>query len=182
MSTATTVRVRTLGAAAALAALAAVAVPTAASASAPARTAASAKAAVATPRCATANLRFSVSPQAISRNQAAENVKLTNKGSRTCALLGFPGVDLKTNYGTESVPRSKKSARLVTLRPGASAVFGIDYPVNRTGGSGVRVESIVVTPPNETHSVTLAWTGGTLPVTDGSGPGLTVNPVVPAAR
>ena len=136
----------------------------------------------AAPRCATANLGFSIGPdsgpQSVGDTTAAEVVKLTNKGGSSCAMDGFPGVDLRTNYGTISVPRSKQAPQLVTLSPGASALFDIDYTVNNTGGSGVRVETMVITPPNETHSATLAWSVGTLPVTDGSGSMIQVDPVV----
>ncbi|MBC3842884.1 DUF4232 domain-containing protein [Streptacidiphilus sp. 4-A2] len=135
--------------------------------------------------CTTAHLAFGIGPdsgpQAVGDTTAAEVVKLTNTGSADCAMHGFPGVDLNTNAGTIPVPRSKQTPRSVTLAPGASALFTIDYAVNNTGGSGVRVDTMVITPPNETHSHTLAWSEGTLPVTDGagSGPGLDVDPVVP---
>ena len=138
--------------------------------------------AVTAARCSTANLGFAIGPdsgpQSVGDTTAAEVVKLTNKGSASCALRGFPGVDLKTNAGTLSVPRSGKAPKLVTLAPGASALFDINYTVNNTGGSGVRVETMVITPPNETHSHTLAWDQGTLPATDGSGSFITVGPVV----
>ena len=133
--------------------------------------------------CTTAHLAFGIGPdsgpQSVGDTTAAEVVKLTNRGSASCAMRGFPGVDLKTNAGTLSVPRSGKAPQLVTLAPGASALFDINYTVNNTGGSGVRVETMVITPPNETHSSTLAWDQGTLPVTDGSGSFITVDPVVP---
>jgi hypothetical protein len=133
-------------------------------------------------RCTTAHLGFSIGPdsgpQSVGDTTAAEVVKLTNKGGAACALDGFPGVDLRTNAGTFSVPRSKKTPKPVTLAPGASALFSIDYTVNNTGGSGIRVETMVITPPNETHSATLAWDQGTLPVTDGSGSFIDVDPVV----
>ena len=136
-----------------------------------------------TVRCDTSNLGFSIGPdsgvQAVGDTVGYEVVKLTNKGSGSCALLGFPGVDLKTNYGTVSVPRGAQTPKEVVLKPGRSALFTIDYPVNSTGGSGIKVESMVITPPNETHSYTMAWSEGTLPVTDGSGPSLLkVYPVV----
>lgn len=135
--------------------------------------------------CTTAHLGFGIGPdsgpQAVGDTTAAEVVKLTNNGSASCTMRGFPGVDLKTNAGTFSVPRAKQSPQTVTLAPGASALFSIDYTVNNTGGSGVRVDSMVITPPNETHSYTLAWNQGTLPVTDGSGSFINVTPVTPFA-
>ncbi|QMU67486.1 DUF4232 domain-containing protein [Streptacidiphilus sp. P02-A3a] len=133
-------------------------------------------------RCTTAHLGFAIGPdsgpQAVGDTSAAEVVKLTNNGGSSCVMHGFPGVDLKTNYGTVAVARAEQTPRTITVAPGASALFSIDYPVNNTGGSGVRVDSMVITPPNETHSYTLAWNQGTLPATDGSGPSLDVTPVV----
>ncbi len=136
--------------------------------------------------CTTAHLGFGIGPdsgpQAVGDTTAAEVVKLTNNGSASCSMHGFPGVDLKTNYGTVPVARAKQTPQTVTLAPGASALFSINYPVNNTGGTGVGVESMVITPPNETHSYTLTWSEGSLPVTDGSGgPTLDVTPVVPFA-
>lgn len=131
--------------------------------------------------CRTANLGFGIGPdsgpQAVGDKTAAEVVKLTNKGPAACSMIGFPGVDLKTNAGTISVPREKKTPKLVTLKPGQSAVFDITYEVNNTGGSGVRVETMVITPPNETHSASLAWSEGSLPATNEPGPGVSVDPV-----
>ena len=131
--------------------------------------------------CRTADLGFGYGPdggpQAVGDTSASEVVKLTNNGRATCALRGFPGVDLKTNAGTISVPRTHDKPALVTLKPGANALFDVVYPVNNTGGSGVRVDTLVITPPNETHSHTLPWNLGTLPASDSPTPGVTVGPV-----
>lgn len=55
---------------------------------------------------------------------------------------------------------------------------GADGGGSASGGSGIRVTTIVVTAPNDTAQATVAWPGGTLPVTDGSGGGaLTIGPV-----
>jgi hypothetical protein len=77
------------------------------------------------------------------------------------------------------VPRSGQSPRRVVLQPGQSAVFDVIYPVNTDNGSGIRVTSMVITLPNETHSRTLAWGEGTLPVGAGASKGLVVDPVSP---
>lgn len=61
--------------------------------------------------------------------------------------------------------------------------FGITYPINDSGGSGVRITGLVVTPPDETKSVTLDWPGGSsLPVTDGSGTPVRVGPLGSAGQ
>ncbi|MYW06305.1 DUF4232 domain-containing protein, partial [Streptomyces sp. SID3343] len=59
-----------------------------------------------------------------------------------------------------------------------SVSFGIDYPANDTGGSGVRITGIQVTPPGETETVPLQWPGAaSLPVTDGAGSPVKVTPM-----
>jgi hypothetical protein len=110
-------------------------------------------------------------------------VELTNGGGRDCTIYGYAGVDLKTNAGTVSATRTGQQATSVVLKNGKSIAFPINYPFNKSGGSGVRITGLVVTPPNETKSVTLNWPGAaTLPVTDGSGSPVKVGPVGSAGQ
>ncbi|PAK23054.1 hypothetical protein CJD44_31295 [Streptomyces sp. alain-838] len=110
-------------------------------------------------------------------------VDLKNGGGRDCSLAGHAGVDLKTNSGTLSAERTGQPAPLVVLKDGERTTFGITYPINDSGGSGVRITGLVVTPPDETKSVTLDWPGGaTLPVTDGSGTPVQVGPLGSAGQ
>ncbi|WP_121709367.1 DUF4232 domain-containing protein [Streptomyces sp. E5N91] len=110
-------------------------------------------------------------------------VDLKNGGGRDCSLAGYAGVDLKTNSGTVSAERTGDPAPRVVLKDGETVTFGITYPVNDSGGSGVRVTGLVVTPPDETKSVTLDWPGGaSLPVTDGSGTPVRVGPLGSAGQ
>ncbi|MGX1028993.1 hypothetical protein RKD37_004300 [Streptomyces ambofaciens] len=110
-------------------------------------------------------------------------VDLRNGGGRECSLAGYAGVDLKTNSGTLSAERTGESAPSVVLADGETVTFGITYPMNDSGGSGVRITGLVVTPPNETKSVTLDWPGAaTLPVTDGSGTPVRVGPLGSAGQ
>jgi hypothetical protein len=103
-------------------------------------------------------------------------VNLKNTGSATCSLKGFPGADLKSKDGTVSAQRSKLAAPLVSVRPGEETRFTLHYPPNNSGGSGETFTGLVVTPPNETHSRTLPVSIN-VPVSDGSGPAVTVDPV-----
>ncbi|WP_319196867.1 DUF4232 domain-containing protein [Streptomyces sp. DK15] len=69
------------------------------------------------------------------------------------------------------------------LKKGTAVSFGVNYPLDTTGGSGVRVTGLVVTPPDETKSVTLTWPGAaTLPVTDGTGSPIKVGPIGSAGQ
>ncbi|WP_268220441.1 DUF4232 domain-containing protein [Streptomyces sp. EMB24] len=110
-------------------------------------------------------------------------VEFTNGGGRDCTLTGYAGVDLKTNAGSLSAERTGEKAPSVTLKGGKSVWFAVTYPVNDSGGSGARVTGLIVTPPNETKSVTLAWPGtASLPVTDGSGTPVQVGPIGSAGQ
>lgn len=103
------------------------------------------------------------------QSESRVDVTFTNNGGSACSLYGYPGVDLKTNDGTMSVPRKSGATKTqVTLTPGQHTVAVVEYPANNSGGTGVGITSMVVTPPNETHPVTVSWPGGSLPVTDGS--------------
>ncbi|MFD6585935.1 hypothetical protein ACFWED_03520 [Streptomyces anulatus] len=65
------------------------------------------------------------------------------------------------------------------LKEGETAAFHITFPVNNnSGGSGVRLTDMAVTPPNEIEPFTLTWPAGTLAVTDGEDSGkLEISPV-----
>lgn len=112
--------------------------------------------------CKTSQLAMSVSG---SMAEGDRVVHLKNTGSDTCTLKGFPGVDLKGKDGTFSADRSKLEAPTVNVKPGAETRFTLHAPRNDSGGHGVTMTSMVVTPPNETHSKTLR-VGINLPVTD----------------
>src|SRR5690606_36585946 len=110
--------------------------------------------------------------------------EFVNEGGRDCSLVGYAGVDLKTNYGTLSAERTGEEPTTIILEDGEGVSFAVSYPINNSGGSGIRVTGLVVTPPNETKSVTLDWPGGaSLPVTDGSDSGsLKVGPMGSAGQ
>ncbi|MFK0235624.1 DUF4232 domain-containing protein [Streptomyces vinaceus] len=110
-------------------------------------------------------------------------VTLKNRGGRDCSLSAYAGVDLKTNAGSLSAKRTGEQAGTTVLKAGKAVSFGVNYPLNTSGGSGVRVTGLVVTPPDETKSVTLAWPGGaTLPVTEGGGSPVKVGPIGSAGQ
>ncbi|MCM9076532.1 DUF4232 domain-containing protein [Streptomyces spororaveus] len=105
-------------------------------------------------------------------------VQLKNRGGGDCTLSEYAGVDLKTSAGTLSAKRTGEHPGPAVLKKGTAVSFGVTYPLNTSGGSGVRVTGLTVTPPDETKSVTLAWPGAaTLPVTDGSGSAVEVGPI-----
>ncbi|MEU5977136.1 DUF4232 domain-containing protein [Streptomyces sp. NPDC047315] len=110
-------------------------------------------------------------------------VTFRNAGGKDCALNGYAGVDLKTSAGALSAERSGQKSTPMTLKDGESVTFGVTYPLNESGGSGVKVSAIVVTPPGETKSFSLEWPGAaTLPVTEGGGTPVKVGPMGSAGQ
>lgn len=123
--------------------------------------------------CQTPQLSFTTSGMA----EGTLRVNLTNTGSAGCDLQGFPGVDLRTSAGDSiNAARSGLGAPTVSLKPGGQTSFTLHYPPNDTGGSGVSITGLTVTPPNETRSKNLP-VSISLPVTEGPGPGVTVDPI-----
>ncbi|WP_030675653.1 DUF4232 domain-containing protein [Streptomyces sp. NRRL B-1347] len=135
-------------------------------------------------KCRTDELDVTASDSTIDGDtEGTVAVTFKNGGGRDCTLSGYAGVDLKTAEGDLSARRSGERATPMTLKDGGSVSFGVTYPVNDSGGSGVRVTGLVVTPPGETKSVGLEWPGAaTLPVTDGSGSPVKVGPMGSAGQ
>ncbi|MEV0486189.1 DUF4232 domain-containing protein [Streptomyces sp. NPDC050508] len=135
-------------------------------------------------KCRTDELEFAAKDNTIDGDpDGTVVVELTNRGGRDCTMYGYAGVDLKTNAGSLSAKRTGQQAVSVVVKNGKSIAFPINYPFNKSGGSGVRITGLVVTPPNETKSVTLNWPGAaTLPVTDGSGSPVKVGPIGSAGQ
>ncbi|MFD7879807.1 DUF4232 domain-containing protein [Streptomyces sp. NPDC059766] len=138
----------------------------------------------ATGRCHTADLEITAKDRTIDGDpDGTVVVELKNRGGRDCTLSGYAGVDLKTNAGALSAQRTGDPAPSAVLRSGRSTAFGISYPLNTSGGSGVRITGLLVTPPNETRTVTLTWPGaGSLPVTEGGGMPVKVGPIGSAGQ
>ncbi|MGN5635594.1 DUF4232 domain-containing protein [Streptomyces sp. AC154] len=111
-------------------------------------------------------------------------VALTNTSGADCVISGFVGVDLKTNAGTISATRKGDPGDPYTLKNGKEIDSNVNYPLNKTGGSGIRITGLVVTPPNETKSVTLDWPGrSSLPAGDsGNGDQVLVGPIGSAGQ
>ncbi|WUH92593.1 DUF4232 domain-containing protein [Streptomyces sp. NBC_00433] len=137
-------------------------------------------------RCHTAGLKFSFGngdqTYSSSDDQQHLEVLMTNSSGSTCTVKGFPGVDLKA-ADTWSLVRSSKPTPAVTLKPGGSAGFVITY-LPWEAGSGVefKAKTLVITPPDETTSVTLNWPGGSILRQDGAThPGTFVGPATTAS-
>ncbi|MEU3194034.1 DUF4232 domain-containing protein [Streptomyces sp. NPDC006992] len=123
--------------------------------------------------CKTSGLAFSTSP---GMAQGSLLVNLENTTATACTMHGFPGVDLQSAAGSMNAARNGLAAPTVRVGPGESTRFTLHYPPNDSGGSGLNVTSLVVTPPNETSSQTLPVSIN-LPVSDSTDSGVTVGPV-----
>ncbi|MCC8335389.1 DUF4232 domain-containing protein [Streptomyces sp. R1] len=135
-------------------------------------------------KCRTGELEITATDATVGGDtEGTVAVDLKNGGGRACTLAGYAGVDLTTNAGTLSAERTGEQAPPIVLQNGENVTFGITYPINDTGGSGVRVTGLVVTPPNETESVTLDWPGGaSLPASDSPGSPVKVGPMGSAGQ
>ncbi|MGC0420964.1 DUF4232 domain-containing protein [Embleya sp. AB8] len=134
-------------------------------------------------KCRTDDLNITAMDNTIG-GDADRSVAVTMKNiGHNCTMSGFAGVDLQTNAGPLSAKRIGAPAEPFILKSNTSVSFGITYPTNDTGGSGVRITGLLVTPPGETKTITLQWPGAaTLPVTDGAGSGVKVGPIGSAGQ
>lgn len=135
-------------------------------------------------KCRTDDLEITATDNTIDGDtDATVAVEMKNGSGRDCVISGYAGVDLKTSAGSLSAKRTGQETTSAVLKDGKSTAFPINYPFNKSGGSGIRITGLVVTPPDETKSVTLDWPGaGTLPVTDGSGSPVRIGPVGSAGQ
>ncbi|MFF3014916.1 DUF4232 domain-containing protein [Streptomyces sp. NPDC057939] len=135
-------------------------------------------------RCRTDDLEITAIDSTIGGDtEGTVAVRLKNRGGKDCTLSEYAGVDLRTSAGSLSAQRTGEHPGPTVLKKGTAVSFGVNYPLNTTGGSGVRVTGLVVTPPDETKAVTLAWPGAaTLPVTDGTGSPIKVGPIGSAGQ
>ncbi|WP_424861461.1 DUF4232 domain-containing protein [Streptomyces sp. MMS24-I29] len=128
--------------------------------------------------CRTDALQVEAADNTTDKKEGVVTVSFKNTGG-DCVVNGFAGADLKTADGSSiSLDRNGDATGRDVIKTGDLAAFNIYFPVNNSGGSGVRPTKIVVTPPNETKSVTVSWPAGSLPVTDDpDGTKLEISPV-----
>ncbi|MFG2142768.1 DUF4232 domain-containing protein [Streptomyces sp. NPDC048696] len=111
--------------------------------------------------CKTRDLAIDAGDAAPDKDSGRINITMINRGSTTCSATGFAGVDIKDADHTSSpIERGHAQPRITILKPGDAAVFDLAYDIDKTGGSLAHPTNILVTPPNETHTVTLNWPAG----------------------
>lgn len=148
-------------------------------------------------RCVLADLAAQLTPPEGRQNQRTVRVVWTNSSPKACTMTGFGGADLRRmpadraelpepqrgDSDSISLPRSSQPVNAVRLAPGARAHSTITYlPLPDTDLEAFEPDVVVVTPPDETHSVSLRWTGGGILRQDGAThPGTFLGPVQPGA-
>ncbi|WP_432182491.1 DUF4232 domain-containing protein [Streptomyces sp. NBC_00063] len=111
--------------------------------------------------CKTQDLAIDATDAAPDEESGRINITMINRGSTTCSATGFAGVDIKDADHTSSpIERGQAQPRVTILKPGDAAVFDLAYDIDNTGNSLATPTDILVTPPNETHTVSLKWPAG----------------------
>jgi hypothetical protein len=111
--------------------------------------------------CKTEDLAIDARDAAPDKVSGRIDITMINRGSTTCSATGFAGVDIKDTDNTSNpIERGPAQPRITTLKPGDAAVFNLAYDIDATGGSLAHPTNILVTPPNETHTVSLKWPAG----------------------
>ncbi|MCX4766803.1 DUF4232 domain-containing protein [Streptomyces sp. NBC_01275] len=136
-----------------------------ATSAAPARPSASPTTTAPSARCRTADLRASIGPNDPGAGQENFAVVLTNDSGRTCTVYGFPGIAFVDGAGEAVTPDAERATGqeepTVTLKPGASAWSALTFTnPAATGVTTVTPAAVLVTPPDETASIKVAWSGG----------------------
>jgi hypothetical protein len=114
--------------------------------------------------------------------QQSVTVRLTNHGTRTCTLKGFPGVQLVSADGARwDLARSGDRPDPVTLKPGEDTA-NIKFTVLPSTDPDAKVfvpQDVVMTLPDETKHITLPWEygGAILDQSGATHPGTFVDPI-----
>ncbi|MGW8683476.1 DUF4232 domain-containing protein [Streptomyces sp. NPDC055817] len=111
--------------------------------------------------CKTEDLAIDATDAAPDETSGRIDITMINRGSTTCSATGFAGVDIKDADNTSNpIERGHAQPRVTILKPGDAAVFNLAYDIDNSGNSLSSPTNILVTPPNETHTVSLKWPAG----------------------
>ncbi|MGR7001752.1 DUF4232 domain-containing protein [Yinghuangia aomiensis] len=111
-------------------------------------------------KCRTDELKVTALDSTIDGDRDGSVAVTFKNNGPDCSMAGFAGVNLKTDAGDISAQRTSQEPVSIVLKAGKSVSFTISYPVETMGeASGLRITGLVVTPPDETKSVTIDWPG-----------------------
>jgi hypothetical protein len=110
-------------------------------------------------RCHTSQLAAAFVSTQGAAGSSIGTFSLTNTSSSTCTLLGFPGIALTDDAGHEVVPPPERNGAIpaskVTLTSGQHATFAMRWENDVNGTGCFDVSRVVITPPDETDSITI---------------------------
>ena len=136
-----------------------------------------------TARCHTQNLSAVFGPpQGPAGGQRTVAVIFTNTGGTACYMYGYPGVDLAGKSLTWSLVRQNLTPAKITLSPGGKAQSTLRYlPWAAGDGPSFTPAQVLVTPPDETTHLTLAWGPGVALLLQDAAthPGTYIGPIEP---
>ncbi len=111
--------------------------------------------------CKTEDLAVDARDAAPDEASGRIDITMINRGPTTCSATGFPGVDIKDEDNTSNpIERGPAQPRVTVLEPDDAAVFDLAYDIDASGENLASPTNLLVTPPNETHTVTLDWPAG----------------------
>ncbi|MFJ1998437.1 DUF4232 domain-containing protein [Streptomyces asiaticus] len=109
-------------------------------------------------------------------------IVLMNKGSYSCRIGGFPGVDLTSVNGGErwSLARSSQKWSSVEVEAGQSTEFTLNLAFTHEEEGFYQPAWVEITPPDETRALKIEWpweTGTLVDQRSATHPGTFVNPI-----
>ncbi|GAA2603607.1 DUF4232 domain-containing protein [Streptomyces axinellae] len=111
--------------------------------------------------CRTADLAMDAQDTSPDAETGDVTVTMINRGSTTCSATGFAGLDITdADHTTSPIERAKNQPRITNLKPGDAASFNVSFKLAANGEGASKPTELVVTPPNETHSVKIKWPSG----------------------
>ncbi|MFC0601807.1 DUF4232 domain-containing protein [Streptomyces palmae] len=110
------------------------------------------------------------------------SIVLTNKGTSSCRIGGFPGVDLTSINGGErwSLTRSSQKWSSMELEAGQSTSFDLNLLLTEEDEGFYQPAWVEITPPNETKALKIEWPWEEYTLVDqrsATHPGTFVNPI-----
>ncbi|MGY0063902.1 DUF4232 domain-containing protein [Streptomyces sp. LZ34] len=141
-------------------------------------------------RCRTENLEAAFAtgedalpvPEESAGGATTATIVLMNKGTSSCRIGGFPGVDLTSINGGErwSLARSSQKWSSLEVEAGQSTEFTLNLAFTKEEEGFYQPAWVEITPPNETKSLKIEWPWETDSLVDQRGatrPATFVNPI-----
>lgn len=111
--------------------------------------------------CSTTHLTGRLGPSSGGAGQHYQALTLTNTGTTSCDLRGFPGVSLLGSDGKQvGQPATREGAEgsTVVLAPGGSATSVLHTTAEGIGPTCITGASVLVYPPDSTTTITISGT------------------------